>query len=89
MSHTAAEVRSFIKQNSDFAEIGERMLEEWEKGPRFRYDQFHKNGSTRGSGLDRCTQGGRDLARSAQGEFLARLGISWQERNEDVGWILD
>ena len=32
MSQTAAEVRFYIKQHSDFAEIGDRMLHEWEKG---------------------------------------------------------
>jgi len=32
ISQTTAEVRSYIKQRSDFAEIGERMLQEWEKG---------------------------------------------------------
>jgi serine/threonine-protein kinase HipA len=32
ISQTAAEVRLYVKQNSDFAEVGERMLEEWEKG---------------------------------------------------------
>jgi len=32
VSHTTAEVRAYAKQNSDFAEVGERMLEEWEKG---------------------------------------------------------
>ena len=32
ISETAAEVRLYIKQNPDFAEVGQRMLEEWEKG---------------------------------------------------------
>ena len=32
MSQTMSEVRSYIKQHPDFAEIGERMLQEWEKG---------------------------------------------------------
>ena len=32
MSQTAPEVRSYIKQHPDFAEVGERMLQEWEKG---------------------------------------------------------
>ena len=32
ISRTMSEVRSYIKQHPDFAEIGERMLQEWEKG---------------------------------------------------------
>ena len=32
MSHTTPEIRSYIKQQSDFADVGERMLQEWEKG---------------------------------------------------------
>jgi serine/threonine-protein kinase HipA len=32
MSQTASEIRSYIKQHRNFADIGERMLEEWEKG---------------------------------------------------------
>jgi hypothetical protein len=32
MIDTGAEIRSYIKEHSEFAEIGERMLEEWEKG---------------------------------------------------------
>jgi hypothetical protein len=32
MSHTTPEIRSHIKQQSDFADVGERMLQEWEKG---------------------------------------------------------
>lgn len=32
MSHTTPEIRSYIKQHSDFADVGERMLQEWEKG---------------------------------------------------------
>ena len=32
VSQTAADVRSYIKQHSDFAEIGERLLREWDKG---------------------------------------------------------
>jgi serine/threonine-protein kinase HipA len=32
MSQTTGEVRSYIKQHPDFAEIGDRMLQEWEKG---------------------------------------------------------
>jgi hypothetical protein len=32
MSHTMPEIRSYIKQHSDFADVGERMLKEWEKG---------------------------------------------------------
>ncbi|MGO8817918.1 MAG: type II toxin-antitoxin system HipA family toxin [Terriglobia bacterium] len=32
LSDTTAEVRLYMKQNPDFAEIGERILEEWEKG---------------------------------------------------------
>jgi serine/threonine-protein kinase HipA len=32
MSHTMPEIRSYIKQHSDFADVGERMLQEWEKG---------------------------------------------------------
>jgi serine/threonine-protein kinase HipA len=32
MSQTASEIRSYMKQHRDFAEIGERMLQEWEKG---------------------------------------------------------
>jgi serine/threonine-protein kinase HipA len=31
-SQTTAEVRSYIKQHPDFAEVGKRMLQEWEKG---------------------------------------------------------
>jgi hypothetical protein len=29
---TSAEVRAYIKEHRDFAETGERMLQEWEKG---------------------------------------------------------
>ena len=32
ISETTAEVRTYIQQHPEFAEIGERMLEEWEKG---------------------------------------------------------
>jgi len=32
ISRTMSEVRSYIKQHPDFAEIGERMLQEWAKG---------------------------------------------------------
>ena len=32
---TAIEVRSYMKQHREFADIGERMLEEWEKGSAF------------------------------------------------------
>jgi serine/threonine-protein kinase HipA len=32
MSHTMAEIRLYIKEHPDFADIGERMLQEWEKG---------------------------------------------------------
>jgi serine/threonine-protein kinase HipA len=32
MSQTTAEVSSYIRQHPDFAEVGERMLQEWEKG---------------------------------------------------------
>jgi serine/threonine-protein kinase HipA len=32
MTQTAAEVRSYIKQHPDFAEIGDQMLQEWEHG---------------------------------------------------------
>jgi len=32
MSQTAAEVRSYIQEHPEFAEIGRRMLQEWEKG---------------------------------------------------------
>lgn len=32
ISETAAEVRFYITHNAEFAEVGERMLEEWEKG---------------------------------------------------------
>jgi hypothetical protein len=32
ISQTANEVRSYIAQNPDFAEIGGRMLQEWEQG---------------------------------------------------------
>ncbi len=32
ISQTAAELRLYIKHNSDFAEVGKRMLQEWEKG---------------------------------------------------------
>ncbi len=32
ISQTANEVRSYISQSPDFAEIGERMLQEWENG---------------------------------------------------------
>jgi serine/threonine-protein kinase HipA len=32
MSQTTKEVRSYIKQNPNFAEIGDRMIQEWEKG---------------------------------------------------------
>jgi serine/threonine-protein kinase HipA len=32
MLHTMGEIRLYIKEHSDFADIGERMLEEWEKG---------------------------------------------------------
>ncbi len=35
MSHTTADVRAYIKQHREFAEIGERMLQEWEKGSAF------------------------------------------------------
>jgi serine/threonine-protein kinase HipA len=32
LSQTKADVRLYISQNPEFAEVGERMLEEWEKG---------------------------------------------------------
>jgi hypothetical protein len=32
ISQTGAEVRSYIKQQPGFAEVGARMLQEWEKG---------------------------------------------------------
>jgi serine/threonine-protein kinase HipA len=32
MKQTGIEVRSHIRQHSEFADIGERMLQEWEKG---------------------------------------------------------
>ena len=32
VSHTTAEVRAYAKHNSDFAEVGRRMLKEWAKG---------------------------------------------------------
>jgi serine/threonine-protein kinase HipA len=32
LSETAADIRSYIKQHPEFAEVGERMLQEWEKG---------------------------------------------------------
>jgi serine/threonine-protein kinase HipA len=32
MSQTTAEVSFYIRQHPDFAEVGERMLQEWEKG---------------------------------------------------------
>jgi hypothetical protein len=32
LSQTTAEVRSYIKQQPEFAEVGQRMLQEWEKG---------------------------------------------------------
>jgi serine/threonine-protein kinase HipA len=32
MTQTAAEVRAYIKEHPEFAEIGDRMLGEWEKG---------------------------------------------------------
>lgn len=32
MSRTSGEVQSYVKQHPDFAEIGGRMLQEWEKG---------------------------------------------------------
>jgi serine/threonine-protein kinase HipA len=32
LSQTIADVRLYISQNSEFAEVGERMLEEWKKG---------------------------------------------------------
>ncbi len=32
ISHTTTEVRSYIKQHPDFAEIGNRMVQEWESG---------------------------------------------------------
>ena len=32
MSRTTPEIRSYIKHHADFAEIGKRMLQEWEKG---------------------------------------------------------
>jgi serine/threonine-protein kinase HipA len=35
MSQTAAEVRSYIKQHREFAEIGKRILQEWSKGAAF------------------------------------------------------
>jgi hypothetical protein len=31
-SGTSAEVRAYINKHPDFADIGERMLQEWEKG---------------------------------------------------------
>jgi serine/threonine-protein kinase HipA len=35
ISRTTAEVHAYAKQNSDFAEIGGRMLQEWEEGASF------------------------------------------------------
>lgn len=32
MSQTMSEIRSYIKRRPDFTEIGERMLQEWQKG---------------------------------------------------------
>jgi serine/threonine-protein kinase HipA len=32
ISATSAEVRAYINEHPDFADIGERMLQEWEKG---------------------------------------------------------
>jgi len=32
ISKTSSEVRTYIKDHRDFAEIGGRMLKEWEKG---------------------------------------------------------
>ena len=32
LSDSAADVRSYIQQHPEFAEVGERMLPEWEKG---------------------------------------------------------
>jgi len=32
MAQTKGEIRSYIKEHSEFKEIGERMLQEWEKG---------------------------------------------------------
>ncbi|MGH9689457.1 MAG: type II toxin-antitoxin system HipA family toxin [Candidatus Acidiferrales bacterium] len=35
ISHTTADVRAYIKQQPEFVEIGERMLQEWIKGSAF------------------------------------------------------
>jgi serine/threonine-protein kinase HipA len=32
IAQTIPDVRSYMKEHRDFAEIGKRMLEEWEKG---------------------------------------------------------
>jgi hypothetical protein len=32
ISRTAKGIRSYIKDHAEFAEIGERMLQEWERG---------------------------------------------------------
>jgi uncharacterized protein YehS (DUF1456 family) len=32
ISDTSVQARTYIKEHPDFAEIGERMLQEWEKG---------------------------------------------------------
>lgn len=40
MIDTGAEIRSYIKEHSEFADIGERMLEEWEKGAAYWYDSI-------------------------------------------------
>ncbi|HEY6764300.1 MAG TPA: hypothetical protein VI386_05970 [Candidatus Sulfotelmatobacter sp.] len=32
MAQTKVEIRSYIKEHSEFKEIGERMLKEWDEG---------------------------------------------------------
>jgi serine/threonine-protein kinase HipA len=32
LSHTATDMRAYIKEHAEFREIGDRMLQEWEKG---------------------------------------------------------
>jgi len=34
LSQTEIELRSYIKEHPDFKEVGERILQEWIKGPR-------------------------------------------------------
>jgi hypothetical protein len=39
ISRTTADVRAYITQQPEFAETGERMLQEWEKGAAFSLHQ--------------------------------------------------